>query len=389
MKKYIVFIGSYGFERNETLKEIRKNYKIVVVGEKNLYNADIFINENLKNEKIIVNHVIKLATKVNIVAVISFVEDGLILAYKISSLLNLKRNTYKAAFLSKDKYLTRLIMSKENNIRIPKFDLINIFNLKNEFLKFDVKKVVIKPIDGSGSKNVYKVDENNVYEIDKFLKHKFLNNNTTFLMEEFIESDYEISVEVLVNDYEYTILGVHKKESTQTHPFLEEVFILDHPITKSIYGDIQFQVDQIIKTMNFKNGGMHIEFLVKEEKVYLIEVNGRIGGVFVAEMIHQKYGVNIIEGVIKVFLSEKPNVKKRESNFFYGTRVIFAPKEGKINKIRELNKKNPIMIKRRLKEGDEIKNIASDYVAFIMKKNENIKELEKDLKGNEFIIEMD
>ena len=47
------------------------------------------------------------------------------------------------------------------------------------------------------------------------------------------------------------------------------------------------------------------------------------------------------------------------------------------------------MIKRRLKEGDEIKNIASDYVAFIMKKNENIKELEKDLKGNEFIIEMD
>ncbi len=383
---FIVFIGSYGFERNDVLKTLRQNgYKIAVVGQIDINNADIFIQENLENKETIIRKVLELSQREKIAAVISFLDQGVGLASYLSSILGLKGNTSRATLLSRNKYLCRLLMSNNPKIPMPKFEIIEEIDNLNANI-FSNSNLVLKPIEGGGSKGVVKINKEN-FSKDKI---NFLKNKTCIL-EEFIDSDYEVSVEVLVNNYEINILGIHEKVATKQEPFLEEIFILDSPkINEIIKRKLGEAVDEIVRVMDYKNGGMHIEFLVKKNNVFLIEVNGRIGGMYVAENIYHKKNINIIEGLINIFLDKPLNLDSIENVGYFGFRTIYAKKIGVIQDIEGIDEikqeKGTILVKERLKKGDEIKEIASDYVSHVLKKDMNYHSLKEKLKECNIVV---
>src|SRR5690625_4853615 len=102
--------------------------------------------------------VLALAKEKNIDYIMSYASDpGAPTASKVSEILSLPGNSYSSVQTLSEKHLFRKLLL-ENNISCPKFLSVS----KDDFSELEHKDfdfpVIVKPVDSSGSKGVYKVD---------------------------------------------------------------------------------------------------------------------------------------------------------------------------------------------------------------------------------------
>ncbi|MDC2865513.1 ATP-grasp domain-containing protein [Bacillus sp. BP-3] len=196
---------------------------------------------------------------------------------------------------------------------------------------------IVKPVDDSGSNNVLKCYS---YEEVRNQTEKILNNMynvrsqkniQNVLVEEYVPGQ-EYSVEVFAHNGKFHIVGVTQKIVGYEPYFIEGGHTFPAQVSDDIRLVIERGVTAIIEKINWQNGPCHLEIKVREEKVFLVEFNGRLAGGMIPELIRYATGVDLLKEQLKVVTGIAPEVY--QNPFLYaGIRFIIPPRDGIIKSI--------------------------------------------------------
>lgn len=250
----------------------------------------------------------------------------------IASKLDLIGNTIESTVRSTDKYKMREAL-QEANIPCPRFSLYEKSNFSNkENFNFPL---IVKPTDRSGSRGVTKVHsiEETNKAIFKALENSF---NNRAIVEEFINSEREFSVEFISHKGNHYPLTITRKITTGAPYFTEIEHHQPAGISEKNRDKIFYLTKKILDTLNFKNGASHTEiYLLENNEIMVVECAGRMGGDFIgSHMVQLSTGFDFLHATIDVAL-DRFNYDVYLNNEFkpYSGVYYIVPKSGIIDSV--------------------------------------------------------
>jgi len=285
--------------------------------------AEDIINVDVYNLDLLITEVANYNETNKIDAIVTVNEYAVEQTAILCSSLGLKGLDVGAAKRCRNKYLTRLCLTN-SGIEQPRFDLIR----KPEDLYGMADKLgypfIVKPMNFAGSCAVTKVEDEKalnkiVKELRGIKKCAPSNEHFTDSMKEYwIAEQYlfgaEITVECVVNKGEVYIIAIHDKMVLNDYDdFLEQYAVTPSPrLSQEIQEKISNRSQEVMKALGYDNGIAHIEYRVEGDKLGLLEVNARIGGVLIAASAYHSTGINLTKCLVKLSLGEDLNIKIEE-----------------------------------------------------------------------------
>ncbi|WP_193767060.1 ATP-grasp domain-containing protein [Lysinibacillus parviboronicapiens] len=212
--------------------------------------------------------------------------------------------------------------------------------------------LIVKSPKSTGSKDVLlAADESQLDKHLRFLQSK--NPGETMMIEEYIEGPQYL-VEAFVYKRQAHIIGIIEQEITQGKRFI----ITGYGVLAEVPNDIQTGIEEvlhsIVKAFNIENGTLHLELRLTKNGWKLIEINPRISGGAMNNMLLAAFGFSLVEETLKLFLGEHPNVKPRYKKFIFTKYVIIDSRgilERVIGKTRATNATNVVEVYVKPKKG--------------------------------------
>ena len=194
-------------------------------------NSDFFYPISIiEKEKIL-----EICKKIKIDGVCSIASDlAMHTVNFIANKLNLSGNSLECTELTTNKYKMRERLSKFN-LPCPKYILVK--DVENIDIKELIFPLIVKPTDRSGSRGIYKV--NNNVELKSAIKLALEESfSQEILIEEYILGD-EYSVESISEKGIHKVLQITKKYTTGAPNFIEKGHIEPTEIDNDLYKKIE------------------------------------------------------------------------------------------------------------------------------------------------------
>lgn len=197
-------------------------------------------------------------------------------------------------------------------------------------IRTDCSQAVLKPVDSSGSRGVYRI--NNRTELAEYFPEAVRFSKTgRVILEELIESSGpQLHGEAFVVDG--TIVFLHMGD---------QYFSLSNPVAPCstlvpsvVHGKIMPQVSQLIKEVvervGYTTGGLNIEIIRdKGNRLFLLELGPRSGGNYMPQLMYYSTGYDLtkanIEAVLKMPLTSKSTREKRS---FFAQIILHSRTDG-------------------------------------------------------------
>ena len=245
-------------------------------------------------------------------------------------------------------YLVDLLKAKGNNTKsintaMNKFESRNIFNSISE-IKIQnaiVNKIedieifinengtsVLKPIYGTASKSVIKVDsfQENKAEVEKLMQDC---SDQDLIIEEFVDGS-EYALEGNLINSELNKIVIFDKPINYKEPYFEEsIYIAPTEIPDETQKEIVNLIGKACKELGLENGPVHVEFKIHKNEIFIIEINPRmIGGLCSRCLSFGLFKTSLEEIALHAFLNDELKSIDLLSNFV-GVLMIPTPISGK------------------------------------------------------------
>lgn len=230
----------------------------------------------------------------------------------IANNLNLVGNSDNCTEITTDKYKMRKIL-RAQNIPCPDYQLVRqLDDIKPSILNFPI---IIKPIDRSGSRGIYKVE--NLSELENAINNALeVSFRDQVLVEEYIDGN-EYSVEGISQNGVHQILQITEKFTTGAPSFIERGHLSPARVSSDLEWKIKAIVLNSLDVLEIKNGASHTEVKVNSKgEVKVIEAASRMGGDFIgSDMVEITTGYSYVKNVINISVGEQidnlnPSLKK-------------------------------------------------------------------------------
>lgn len=302
MKK-IVVIGANEFQKKLVIKANNMGYETHVFaweeGALAKEEAHFFYPISITEKE----QIISLVNNIKPVAICSIASDLAILTVNyIANELGLVANSLECTELTTDKFKMRNVL-KKNGLPCPKYQLVK--DIKDiDFMSLEFP-LIIKPIDRSGSRGIYKVDniEKAKEAIQNAQKVSFVQE---ILVEEFIEGK-EYSVEYISENGKHNFIQITEKFTTGSPNFIEKGHLSPARLDKNKKDDIIEIVKKSLNVLKVQNGASHSEVKITSNgEIKIIEIAARMGGDFIgSDMVYISTGFDFLKNTIKVAVGEK------------------------------------------------------------------------------------
>ena len=245
-------------------------------------------------------------------------------------------------------YLVDLLKAKGNNTKsinsaMNKFESRNIFNSiseikiqnaivnKIEDIEIFINKngtSVLKPIYGTASKSVIKVDsfQENKAEVEKLMQDC---SDQDLIIEEFVDGS-EYALEGNLINSELNKIVIFDKPINYKEPYFEEsLYIAPTEIPDTTQKEIVNLIGKACKKLGLENGPVHVEFKIHNNEIFIIEINPRmIGGLCSRCLSFGLFKTSLEEIALHAFLNNELKSIDLLSNFV-GVLMIPTPISGK------------------------------------------------------------
>lgn len=304
------------FTSNEKQLEQRKSYpdihKMIFIDTTNI--------EEMKAK------ILKLIdTGLEFKTIVSFVDPFVHIASILCDEFCQNYTSSKAIEMMEDKEETRNFL--KNKPYSPKFYLVK----PNESSTIDHKfPMIVKSPKSTGSKDVLLAK--NISQLKQHLQF-FQNKNPdeTIMVEEYIKGPQYL-VEALVYKHQIHIIGVIKQEITVGKRFIITGYGVLAKVRKNIQRGLEDVLHSIVKEFNIENGTLHVELRLTKNGWKLIEINPRISGGAMNNMLQAAFGFSLVEETLKLFLGEEPNVEPRHRKFVF-TKYVIVERKGILERV--------------------------------------------------------
>lgn len=288
---------------------------------------EIIIVESLTNDSVL-KSAIELHKKYNLDYIFSFTEDGLLPAAFTAKSLGIPGIDYDSCLLCRDKTALRQYL-KNSSLAVPAYLCDNEQDLI-KFIENEGTSVVLKDPMGSGSKHVIVCnDQASAIKGWNTLRQYGCNN---ILAEKFLEGT-EYSIETMTLNGKHECLGITQKV-LYPGTVIEQQHIFPAPDLdpKLQHNLATFAVDLLLM-IKHRHGPCHIEVIVNDNNISLVEINNRGGGDFIWQMVLLVRGVDVIrETLTYAFLDGyDEDIRIKNKRFTAMSSIaLFAPLDAQV-----------------------------------------------------------
>jgi phosphoribosylglycinamide synthetase, ATP-grasp (A) domain len=335
-KMRIAIIGANEFQNKLIIKAKEMGIEThVFAWEKDAIgkeNSDFFYPISIiEKEKIL-----EICKKIKIDGICSIASDlAMHTVNYIANKLNLKGNSLECTELTTNKYKMRERLSKFN-LPCPKYILVKNKDIKKINLNEMIFPLIVKPTDRSGSRGIYKV--NNDVELKSAIKLALEESfSKEILLEEYILGD-EYSVESISENGVHKVLQITKKYTTGAPNFIEKGHIEPTEIDNELYEKIEQIILKSLDVLEVTNGASHSEIKILGSDIKIVEIGARMGGDFIgSDLVKMSTDIDYLELVINIVLNKEnilSNIVKKNTNKIAVVKFIFSENDKEIiNKI--------------------------------------------------------
>lgn len=153
------------------------------------------------------------------------------------------------------------------------------------------------------------------------------------LIEEYLEGE-EFSVETCTYHGVTGVIGVTDKSLTGHPCFIESGVMHPAPLKKSERTLLSKFVCQALTAVGYTHGLTHTEVKLTKEGPRIVEINVRMGGSYLFEVIERVTGVDFCEATVNLALDRLPNITPQETGIRSAAlRFLLPPDAGTISAI--------------------------------------------------------
>lgn len=195
--------------------------------------------------------------------------------------------------------------------------------------------LIVKSASSTGSKDVLQASD-----LEELKRHiRKLNEKDpaeSIIIEEFIDGEQYL-VESIIHDGKIHIAGVIQQEITYGKRFIITGYGVLAFVPKQLNDSIMEVLESIVGKFGIRNGAMHVEMRLTANGWRLIEINPRISGGAMNNMLKAAFGFDLVEETLKLYLGERPSLAPKYRNFVF-TQYVIVDEKGILEKVTGKNR---------------------------------------------------
>ena len=336
--KTIVFIGC---NNSGTSKEALKiatemGYWVVLFTDKNNHRDLMEVDEilsikNLFDEQLVMKKIAELQSGgKQICACVSFIDPYVSYSARLSNHLGIGKVSLESLKLMEDKIeiretLKHLSISPLHRIIHPEKTI--------QSLKVELKPylpLIIKASVSNGSRDVLMVETIGALEkavVDLQKKHP----NKNLLVEELLQGSQYL-IELVVHQDEIKFIEIIEQEIVYNGKFIVTAYKYPALLEEKILNRLHLHISSIIKQLGFSTGSCHIEMKLVQGEWKLIEINPRMSGGAMNQIIEEGTGINLLREILNIYLGEELSFIKNREKYVYA-RYLTIGTRGKLLRV--------------------------------------------------------
>lgn len=321
-----------------------------------------------------IESVLEIARSENIDSIVTAATDmPMKTVAMIGEKLKLKTIPVETALNCTNKYSMRSKL-KQHKVPIPTFYKVRNYDDYSNAISAIQGEKIIKPVDSSGSRGVYFLDQ--MEDIEYAYEYAMQNSNSNeIIVEEYMRGP-EVSVETITLNGKTHIIAITDKITSGSPHFIE----LGHSIQSNLSKQIKKAIYEItmnaVQALGINIGPAHTEIIITSEGPKIVEVGARLGGDNItSHLVPLATGHNLLEYHIQQSLGE--NIHLEQDNNQGAAIKFINSEEGQIEKILIpndfQNDDEIIELVFNYKEGDIVKktNNSANRMGYVIVQSEN------------------
>jgi biotin carboxylase len=189
--------------------------------------------------------------------------------------------------------------------------------------------VVVKPVGGSGSVGVRAcaTPAEASAHADALLAQAASPAERRVLVEAMVVGP-EFSVEV----FSGRVVGITRKHLGEPPFFVESGHDYPAPVSGGVAATLEDTVRRATSLLGLGWGPLHWELRVQDGLAYPIEVNPRLAGGFIPELVRHAQGIDLIRETLRLVVGETPELEAARHRHA-SIRFLFAPRPGRLDAV--------------------------------------------------------
>jgi len=337
--KTIVFLNTQksGSSRDALLAAKELGYEVILITDRLSIsdNRDEFpevtemIYGDVKNLKYLRYKIYSLMKEgYEIDAIVSFNDGDVYHASLLADEFSVGRFSTAAYKCMEDKILSRLCLRGT-----PYNPYHKIININANILDHDIFShlpLVMKNPLSTGSKEVFIV--NNNLEFFERMDYLFKNRVKYILLEEYLKGPQYLVETMVIKGKVHIIAVIEQDIYMYKGRSIVVGYNLHYDYNPDFYKGLETAVNDIIKHFELENGTCHLELRYINKQWKLIEINPRISGSGMNEMIRYSLGINLVKETLKLALGLEVDIAPRISLPIYAAYLV-SPISGRLLKV--------------------------------------------------------
>jgi len=192
---------------------------------------------------------------------------------------------------------------------------------------------IIKEVSGTGSRHVWLANDldSAIAKISE-IREKFFQGELT--VEPYFQGSL-YSVETLTWAGKTKVLAITSRKMSDEPLFREDGLSLPVYFPEAERQVIDTWISKVLESLDYNIGFAHTEFVITTNGMEVVEVNPRMGGAMVGEMLVRSFETNILKAHIELALGQRPEVMDQELTVKKGCAnyLVYAKETGSYNDI--------------------------------------------------------
>jgi S-sulfo-L-cysteine synthase (3-phospho-L-serine-dependent) len=195
----------------------------------------------------------------------------------------------------------------------PKFERAVSLKETRESLEHIPLPAIVKPVQGSGSVGVRLCRTSE--EVDEhagLLLQRTANERGMPMLPELLIEEYIIGPEFSAEAFQGSVIGITRKH-VSAEPFFVE---LGHDFPAGLPADVDKGIaivaQDALRALDLTWGPSHIELRLTPNGPLIIEVNPRLAGGFIPEIVRLALGIDVVRETVRLAAGEKPELRSRQ-----------------------------------------------------------------------------
>lgn len=184
--------------------------------------------------------------------------------------------------------------------------------------------LIVKPVDGSGSKGVRRVDR--VEEVESAVSEALNHSQVRRAMAESFVEGSEYGVESFVIGSVPHVLAVMKKTMTKPPVYAELGHVCPSDLSPDIEMRLRAKVEQAIAALGIECGSVNMDVIVdRSGEVSIVDIGGRMGGNLIgSHIVPLSTGIDVLAAVVQAAVGQVPLLQPVHRRFI-ATRLLDFP----------------------------------------------------------------